>query len=327
MQRQRARDARDQALPAREIGRVEGAVGAAQGRREPDFASARAPRETLRGLEGFREALPFSGPVHHGDGAAVVSASRMVDVSDFLSAGRHSEVADPPRRLVERFPDRELEAVAASDLADDREAGTIGLPVGPLDVFEDLPRSGSASHAHARECSARHEGPHGVVAERDRHFSGFRDGEHGRARHSERPGLRALRAADEDLRRLSIDRGPVDDRLAVGSKPSRGDRSPPESELPERGRLGLAGASPQGKGDEGRGPDRHRGSEEDRPESAPAGRAAPAPPHPREPPCRRGGRGCSRGRGRGRGSSRIAPRDPSPGTARRSSEAAPAPSG
>src|SRR5262249_62346419 len=111
----------DQALPAGEIPRVNGAVVPDFDRREPDLAPARRPGEPLGRFVDWREPRNLSGAVDDGDRAGVIPGERMVDECDPLSVAGKARVTDPAVRLVEDRVDGGLGPIARARLPDDRQ--------------------------------------------------------------------------------------------------------------------------------------------------------------------------------------------------------------
>src|SRR6266511_4616662 len=119
---------------------------------EPDLPAVGPPDEPFRGRERCRDGPLATGPIHDGDGSSVVSPDGMVEKGDELPIRRDPRLADVAVGLVKDPSDRKLKPVLALDLADDRQLLTVGRPIGPLHVFQNLPRSRAAGYRHTGEC-------------------------------------------------------------------------------------------------------------------------------------------------------------------------------
>src|SRR2546425_10594472 len=107
---------------------------------------------------------------------------------------------------------------------------TIGHPVGFLNLIRDLARR-STGKRHARQCAEVREA---IAAEEKRELRGTRDAEKLRILDAERPRLGTLAIRDVDLRRQSIPRRAVDDRVALRSESRSADVAAPERDARER---------------------------------------------------------------------------------------------
>src|SRR5438270_517435 len=168
----------------------------------------------------------------------------MVNEGDDVSLWRDARVTDPAVRLIENFIGRELESLAAVYLPHDGHAGTIGRPVSPLDIFENLARS-TADERDLRQRSRRQKRIAGMAAERQSHFALRRNGQNVGSGRLQFFGLRTLRPSVVKLQRLSLPGGTVDNSLAVGSKARRVHDAALESEWMIEGERGLAGTREQ----------------------------------------------------------------------------------
>src|SRR6266545_5555286 len=166
----------------------------------------------------------------------------MIAEGDEISASRDPRMTDPAGRLVKRLADRKLEPVAARGVADDGELLTVGRPVGPLHVFEDLPRRHAPGDARRGEPSGTDEREKGAPVEGDGHLAGGRNGKELGGGETRGTGLRALEPPEEDLHGLAVPGGRVDHRLTVGREARRVDFAASEGELTKGGRHDLAQA-------------------------------------------------------------------------------------
>ena len=153
---------------------------------------------------------------------------------------------------------------------------------------------------------------------RDRHVARFRDGQDRGTDETERPRLRALGTADENLHRPVVPGRRVHDRLAVGSEPGREHLPSAVRELSKGRRrpvTGLADCRERERGADGGRRDDRRGDAAPRPGVSP--RRVP----PWRRPAERRVRRALLGQKRRRAPSRTAPPGFSPGSAARSARA------
>src|SRR5262245_42169164 len=120
--------------------------------REPDLAPIGNPCEPLDRRENAGKRPRLAGAVDDHDRSAVVAANRMIQKRNDVSLWGNTRVADPSGGLVENLAGRILELLAPADLADKREARSIGRPVCPLDIGRDLAGRDASRHADLREC-------------------------------------------------------------------------------------------------------------------------------------------------------------------------------
>ena len=177
LERQALRDAREHALFPCEGDRVQRAIGAHLGGREPDFVPLRRPGDApLRGV-ALRQRALLAGAVDHRHHPAVVAPLRMLHERHQVAFRRDPRVAHPSGRLIENLSDRVLELAAQSDFADDRHLAAAGAPVGPVHVLLDLARSDAAADADLGERAVADERHLVVSVQRDGHLAGLRDPE------------------------------------------------------------------------------------------------------------------------------------------------------
>src|SRR5262249_46418819 len=132
----------------------------------------------------------------------------------------------------------------------DREALTVGAPVGELNVVEDVAGC-AARDRDAGQAATADERMELMAVQRDRHLPGLRDRKNLGGGEPERPRLGAFGAVDEGLERLALPAGRVDDGLAVGCEERGPDLSAAERDLAEGWRLDETGLL-AGRVDEGR---------------------------------------------------------------------------
>ncbi len=132
-------------------------------------------------------------------------------------------MADPAARLVQHLADRILEPHLAAGCPHDGEALAVRRPVGPLDLLQDVAGSRPAGDRELRQRAGAAEWSRGEAVQGHGHLARLGDREDFGAREAERPRLRALGPADEDLHGLAFPGRRVHDRLPVRSESRRKD--------------------------------------------------------------------------------------------------------
>ena len=123
-------------------------------------------------------------------------------------------MADPSAGLIERLADGKFEAVAAAHVANYREAGAVGGPVGPLHLLEDFARSASREWGAGQRAHA-YPGSDGFAVEQDGHLGRGRDGHELGAAEAHGTGLGGFGARGENVDGISLPGGAVEDGLSV----------------------------------------------------------------------------------------------------------------
>src|SRR6266508_1260946 len=158
----------------------------------------------------------------------------MIEKGHGVAPRGNSWMRDVTGRLVEHLSDRELESASSLRFPNDRE-GTVGTPVGPPHVLQDLPRSRSARDADPGESSRPHEGLEDAGVQREGHLSRAGDRQDLGTGDAEGTRFGRFGATHEDLDRFAVPRRCVEDRLAVRCEARRYDLAPPEGQLVKRG--------------------------------------------------------------------------------------------
>src|ERR1700745_3866713 len=94
----------------------------------------------------------------------------MIDERDHVAFAGDARMADPAAGFVEPFPGRIFEAIPSIDIAHDCELRTVGRPVGPLDIFQNL-AGRATSERHASQRSGKDLGLGLLAAQQDCHLS------------------------------------------------------------------------------------------------------------------------------------------------------------
>ena len=118
--------------------RVQRAVCAGLGRREPDLIARRRPGEAALARPLGGEGRLLSGEVDDRDRPRVVQRKGVVEKRDPVRLRRQTRVADVSRGLVEHLPHRKLEARLPAEVAHDHEARPVRSPVRFLDALRDV---------------------------------------------------------------------------------------------------------------------------------------------------------------------------------------------
>ena len=164
----------------------------------------------------------------------------MVGEGDEVSFGRDARVANPSTGLVERFSDGILKAVAAAHVANHREAGAVGSPVGPLDLLKHFARSASGERGAGQRAHA-YPGTDGFAVQQHRHFGCGRDGHELGTAEAHGARLGGLGTRGEDVDGLALPGGAVEDGLSVGSEAGGANAAAAEGELTVDRRLWRCG--------------------------------------------------------------------------------------
>ncbi len=98
------------------------------------------PVETLGGNPLVAKERDLAVPRGHADAAAVVAIARVIEESHANAVGRNPRVRNAALRFVDNFAERELDAIATFNPADDGKLGRAGDPVGFPHGLQKRPR-------------------------------------------------------------------------------------------------------------------------------------------------------------------------------------------
>src|SRR5580704_17950741 len=197
--------------------------------REPDSAAVRRPGETCGADEGVCELFHRSIQIDDINGASVILRNSMVQKRDAVALGRNSQVADPTGGFVEHLADRVLELSKAALRSNNRKIRTVGRPVRPIHLVEDLAGC-AARERHSRQGAELLKDSR-VASKQDSHLTGRGDS------HKLGPGISkgsVLGAACPrgiNVDGISVPSGAEINRLAIGTKPGRVNSATAEGDL------------------------------------------------------------------------------------------------
>src|SRR6185369_17044447 len=124
---------------------------------------------------------------------------------------------DPAASLIEHFPWRILQAVAAAYVPDGSYIVSVRPPVCPLDLVYDLTRR-TARKRRSRQRSHADPRTNRMVVQQDSHFAARRDRHELGAAHAQGAGFRTLWAGSKHFHRISLPGGAVQNGLPIRSK-------------------------------------------------------------------------------------------------------------
>ena len=139
----------------------------------------------------------------------------MFEIGDSISPGRDPHIAHVTAHLAEHFNDWIFEPVLAPDLTDDGELRAVRRPVGLPHAFFDFAR-GPAVQGHARQGAGKEPVPDVPCTHQNRELTLGGDGEQLHSGWAERRWLGITGTHRVNLRRISRDRGAIDDGVFVG---------------------------------------------------------------------------------------------------------------
>jgi hypothetical protein len=188
---------------------------------EPNLVALSRPCQPLDGGEFLCQLTVVAGVIDDGNPSAIIAVNRMLEEGDLFTRVGDAKVIHVAGAGIKHFARGIFELHFPVDLANYGKGVAIGCIVCRQDIF--LLRAGSAADHLGFGHGARHEP--GVVGriDSDFHRSAGGEGEKNGAGQVHFGGLRKLFAHGENLQRIIVPLGAVDDGLAIAGKTGVGD--------------------------------------------------------------------------------------------------------
>src|SRR5580698_6003231 len=168
----------------------------------------------------------------------------MVDERDLISAGRKTRVSEPTAGFVQWLADGKLQPIAAAEVTHYGQAVSVGRPIGPLHLLQQLARRASYQR-RSSQCAHADPGSEGLAVQQHRHLRCGRDRHKLSVAQSHRPRVGSLGARREYIKRTTLPCGAVENGLSIRCEAGRPYAASPECKLTVERRLGRRSSKKQ----------------------------------------------------------------------------------